>query len=238
MAQALSLLCLQNAMQVIGIPPNVQQLVLQLVAGILHLGNISFCEDGNYARVESVDCECGCRGMVGWRGDLLPPRSAPGGSEPMRTISVSPDKMGRARGTTGGPRAELAAAPPPPGSAGFPRLPAGHRQRAAAGEADQPQDGQPLGRTQRVHRRDPQRGAGGLHPRCPGQGALCPALRLSRGGKRHRGQAGGEALPQGTRGLDSPNGEGRLGCHLANSRPSEASSRGIGWKIWVEVPSG
>lgn len=44
-------------MQVIGIPPNVQQLVLQLVAGILHLGNISFCEDGNYARVESVDRE-------------------------------------------------------------------------------------------------------------------------------------------------------------------------------------
>ncbi|KAB1259251.1 Unconventional myosin-If [Camelus dromedarius] len=45
----------QSAMQVIGIPPNVQQLVLQLVAGILHLGNISFCEDGNYARVESTD---------------------------------------------------------------------------------------------------------------------------------------------------------------------------------------
>uniref|UniRef100_A0A2K6S5N5 Myosin IF n=1 Tax=Saimiri boliviensis boliviensis TaxID=39432 RepID=A0A2K6S5N5_SAIBB len=44
-----------SAMQVIGIPPSVQQLVLQLVAGILHLGNISFCEDGNYARVESVD---------------------------------------------------------------------------------------------------------------------------------------------------------------------------------------
>ncbi|XP_011932761.1 PREDICTED: unconventional myosin-If [Cercocebus atys] len=44
-----------NAMQVIGIPPGIQQLVLQLVAGILHLGNISFCEDGNYARVESVD---------------------------------------------------------------------------------------------------------------------------------------------------------------------------------------
>lgn len=49
-------------MQVIGIPPNIQQLVLQLVAGILHLGNISFCEDGNYARVESVDRECGCWG--------------------------------------------------------------------------------------------------------------------------------------------------------------------------------
>ncbi|KAK1342402.1 hypothetical protein QTO34_015167 [Cnephaeus nilssonii] len=45
----------ESAMQVIGIPPNVQQLVLQLVAGTLHLGNISFCEDGNYARVESVD---------------------------------------------------------------------------------------------------------------------------------------------------------------------------------------
>uniref|UniRef100_G3T7I8 Myosin IF n=1 Tax=Loxodonta africana TaxID=9785 RepID=G3T7I8_LOXAF len=44
-----------SAMQVIGIPPSIQQLVLQLVAGILHLGNISFCEDGNYARVESVD---------------------------------------------------------------------------------------------------------------------------------------------------------------------------------------
>lgn len=63
MAQALSLLCPQSAMQVIGIPPNVQQLVLQLVAGILHLGNISFCEDANYARVESVDRECG-----GWGG--------------------------------------------------------------------------------------------------------------------------------------------------------------------------
>lgn len=49
----------QNAMQVIGIPTSVQQLVLQLVAGILHLGNISFCEEGNYARVESVDRECG-----------------------------------------------------------------------------------------------------------------------------------------------------------------------------------
>ncbi|OWK12302.1 MYO1F [Cervus elaphus hippelaphus] len=45
----------KSAMQVIGIPANVQELVLQLVAGILHLGNISFCEDGNYARVESAD---------------------------------------------------------------------------------------------------------------------------------------------------------------------------------------
>lgn len=63
MTQVLSPLCPQSAMQVIGIPPNIQQLVLQLVAGILHLGNISFCEDGNYARVESADRECGC-----WEG--------------------------------------------------------------------------------------------------------------------------------------------------------------------------
>lgn len=83
MAQALSPLCPQSAMQVIGIPPNVQQLVLQLVAGILHLGNISFCEDGNYARVESVDRECGCwggRGAGVCMCELFPPpSSAPGG---------------------------------------------------------------------------------------------------------------------------------------------------------------
>ena len=67
-------------MQVIGIPPSIQQLVLQLVAGILHLGNISFCEDGNYARVESVDRECGYQGGRDgglWVGELHPPSSAP-----------------------------------------------------------------------------------------------------------------------------------------------------------------
>ena len=63
--QALCPMCLQSAMQVIGIPANVQELVLQLVAGILHLGNISFCEDGNYARVESADRECRCCGGCG-----------------------------------------------------------------------------------------------------------------------------------------------------------------------------
>lgn len=47
----------QNAMQVIGIRGEDQQLVLQIVAGILHLGNISFREEGNYARVENTDCE-------------------------------------------------------------------------------------------------------------------------------------------------------------------------------------
>ncbi|NXO02092.1 MYO1F protein, partial [Rhinopomastus cyanomelas] len=44
-----------NAMQVIGIRGQEQQLVLQIVAGILHLGNISFREEGNYARVENAD---------------------------------------------------------------------------------------------------------------------------------------------------------------------------------------
>ncbi|NXN09432.1 MYO1F protein, partial [Indicator maculatus] len=44
-----------NAMQVIGIRGEEQQLVLQIVAGILHLGNISFREEGNYARVENPD---------------------------------------------------------------------------------------------------------------------------------------------------------------------------------------
>ncbi|KFQ64802.1 Unconventional myosin-If, partial [Pelecanus crispus] len=40
---------------VIGIRGEDQQLVLQIVAGILHLGNISFREEGNYAHVENAD---------------------------------------------------------------------------------------------------------------------------------------------------------------------------------------
>ncbi|XP_063311934.1 unconventional myosin-If isoform X1 [Pelobates fuscus] len=44
-----------NAMQVIGINGEAQQMVLQITAGILHLGNISFLEQGNYAKVESPD---------------------------------------------------------------------------------------------------------------------------------------------------------------------------------------
>lgn len=44
-------------MQVIGIPGDIQTQVLQIIAGILHLGNISFVEAGNYAQVESTDCE-------------------------------------------------------------------------------------------------------------------------------------------------------------------------------------
>uniref|UniRef100_A0A4W4GFC1 Osteoclast-stimulating factor 1 n=1 Tax=Electrophorus electricus TaxID=8005 RepID=A0A4W4GFC1_ELEEL len=44
-----------EAMQVIGIPGDCQTQVLQIVAGILHLGNVSFIEAGNYAQVESTD---------------------------------------------------------------------------------------------------------------------------------------------------------------------------------------
>ncbi|KAM9831170.1 unconventional myosin-If [Neosynchiropus ocellatus] len=44
-----------EAMHVIGIPGDVQAQVLQIVAGILHLGNISFVEAGNYGQVESTD---------------------------------------------------------------------------------------------------------------------------------------------------------------------------------------
>ncbi|XP_061634647.1 unconventional myosin-If [Phyllopteryx taeniolatus] len=44
-----------EAMQVIGIPGDIRAQVLQIVAGILHLGNISFIEAGNYGQVESMD---------------------------------------------------------------------------------------------------------------------------------------------------------------------------------------
>ncbi|KAK5907011.1 hypothetical protein CesoFtcFv8_004903 [Champsocephalus esox] len=44
-----------EAMQVIGIPGDIQAQVLQIVAGILHLGNITFIEAGNYGQVESTD---------------------------------------------------------------------------------------------------------------------------------------------------------------------------------------
>lgn len=47
----------QEAMSVVGLSPEEQDAVLQLVAGILHLGNISFREENNYAAVESQDCE-------------------------------------------------------------------------------------------------------------------------------------------------------------------------------------
>ncbi|GCB85429.1 hypothetical protein scyTo_0026054, partial [Scyliorhinus torazame] len=46
-----------NAMAVIGLSLEERTTVLQIVAGVLHLGNIAFCEQGNYAVVESEDCE-------------------------------------------------------------------------------------------------------------------------------------------------------------------------------------
>ncbi|XP_075885012.1 myosin IEb [Nelusetta ayraudi] len=44
-----------EAMSVVGLSPEEQDAVLQLVAGILHLGNINFREENNYAAVESQD---------------------------------------------------------------------------------------------------------------------------------------------------------------------------------------
>ncbi|XP_027131146.1 LOW QUALITY PROTEIN: myosin IEb [Larimichthys crocea] len=44
-----------EAMSVVGLSVEDQDSVLQLVAGILHLGNISFREENNYAVVESLD---------------------------------------------------------------------------------------------------------------------------------------------------------------------------------------
>ncbi|CAL9696483.1 unnamed protein product [Knipowitschia caucasica] len=44
-----------EAMHVIGITAQVRAQVLQIIAGILHLGNISFIEAGNYGQVESTD---------------------------------------------------------------------------------------------------------------------------------------------------------------------------------------
>uniref|UniRef100_A0A3Q0QYC1 Osteoclast-stimulating factor 1 n=1 Tax=Amphilophus citrinellus TaxID=61819 RepID=A0A3Q0QYC1_AMPCI len=44
-----------KAMDVIGISPEDRSMVFQIVAGVLHLGNISFKESGNYAAVESEE---------------------------------------------------------------------------------------------------------------------------------------------------------------------------------------
>ncbi len=47
---------LQRAMGVMGINDDQQYSVLRLVAGILHLGNISFVEQGNYGIVQDDEC--------------------------------------------------------------------------------------------------------------------------------------------------------------------------------------
>lgn len=43
-------------METMGISLEIQATVFQLVAGILHLGNIGFVEEGNYAKPENDDC--------------------------------------------------------------------------------------------------------------------------------------------------------------------------------------
>ena len=44
-------------MDTMGISLEDQATVFQLVAGILHLGNICFVEEGNYARPENDECK-------------------------------------------------------------------------------------------------------------------------------------------------------------------------------------
>ncbi|XP_048364089.1 unconventional myosin-If-like [Sphaerodactylus townsendi] len=110
-----------TAMDVVGLSGEEQALALQIVAGILHLGNISFRESGNLT----------------WAGE--------------------------------------------PGLPGVPLLPPGRRPEASAREADQPQDGQQMGRAAGSHRRDAERRAGKLHPRRPLQGALLSPFRLPGG---------------------------------------------------------
>ncbi|XP_067665712.1 unconventional myosin-Ie-like isoform X1 [Haliotis asinina] len=60
-----------RAMQVIGIPEDVQNDVLSIVAGILHLGNISFQEDGNYAGIANDDFLAFPAFLLGIDGELL-----------------------------------------------------------------------------------------------------------------------------------------------------------------------
>lgn len=46
----------QTAMEVVGINSDEQTDILSIVAGILHLGNISFVESGNYAAPADDEC--------------------------------------------------------------------------------------------------------------------------------------------------------------------------------------
>ena len=52
-------------MEVMHISGETQAHVLNIVAGILHLGNIAFSESGNYAIPEDDGCELGRRGEGG-----------------------------------------------------------------------------------------------------------------------------------------------------------------------------
>ena len=46
----------QHAMDVIGLSPDAQGHIFTLLAGVLHLGNISFAELNNYAVPEDDGC--------------------------------------------------------------------------------------------------------------------------------------------------------------------------------------
>lgn len=56
-SEGIILLSFQKAMDVIGISDEDQGSVLQIVAGVLHLGNISFDEQGNYAVPSDDECQ-------------------------------------------------------------------------------------------------------------------------------------------------------------------------------------
>lgn len=43
-------------MKVIGISEEVQLEILKIVSAILHIGNITFVEENNFAAVEAPDC--------------------------------------------------------------------------------------------------------------------------------------------------------------------------------------
>ena len=44
-------------MYTMGVTDEDQASILQIVAGILHIGNICFVESGNYAQPENDDCK-------------------------------------------------------------------------------------------------------------------------------------------------------------------------------------
>ena len=46
----------QHAMSVMGISPDIQNCTLQIVAGVLHLGNVDFVERNNYAEIANRQC--------------------------------------------------------------------------------------------------------------------------------------------------------------------------------------
>ena len=48
-------------MDVMEIGPDIQADIMNIVAGILHLGNIAFTEEGNYAVPEDDGCKHMCR---------------------------------------------------------------------------------------------------------------------------------------------------------------------------------